>query len=86
MVNVSVPYRLVFFLQLSFPCNVTVQDLHTQFVLMVSHLTVFFLYLTGIEKLSLLVELMKAELCLSSALAMLSCLETNLTLNLDLSC
>lgn len=66
----------MFFLQLIFPHNVTVQDLCTQFV---SYLIVF-----DIERLRLLVGLVKTEeLCLSSALVMLCCLQTNLVLNLD---
>jgi len=60
----------------------TVQDLHTQFVLMVSHLTVF-----GIERLRLFVGLVKTEeFYLSQALVRLSCLQTNMALNCDFFC
>lgn len=60
----------------------TEQDLHTQFLLMVSYLIVF-----GIEMLRLLMGLVKIEeLCLSPALVTLSCLQTNLVLNLYFFC
>lgn len=72
----------IVFLAAHFSLYMTEQDLHTQFLLMVSYLIVF-----SIEMLRLLMGLVKIEeLCLSPALVTLSCLQTNLVLNLYFFC